>query len=177
MKPPVSNRCAGFTLVEAVVTMVILSIAALAMGQTLGLAFSKSSDGLWQARSVALAQSYLEEIMGHRYDEATPVGGVPACAPGTTPCSAIGPESGESRPTFDDVDDYHGLADAPPQDSDGNSWPVFAGYAAAVTVRYVTAAEVTSLGLDTTTDAKVVTVAITPPGRDPLTFTVLRANF
>lgn len=173
-----ANRSvAGFTLVEAVLTMVILSIAALAMGQTLGLAFSHSSDGIWQARSVALAQSYMEEIMSHRYDDATPVGGVPACSASTTACSAVGPESGEVRSTFDDVDDYDGLLDAPPTDSEGAAWPLFTGYSAAVSVRYLTAGEVTGLELDDVTDAKVVTVSITPPGRDSMDFSVLRANF
>ena len=170
-------RVTGFTLVEAVLTMVILSIAALAMSQALGFAFVHSSDGLWQARTVALAEAYLEEATARRFDEATPAGGVPPCSLATSACGAIGPEAGESRPTFDDVDDYDGLDEAPPQDAQGNPRTAFSNYRVTMAVRYLDAAEVADLGVDATTDVKHVTVTIIPPGRSPQTFTQLRANF
>ena len=177
---PVAKAAAhsgGFTLVEAVVTMVILSIAALAMSQALGFAFVHSSDGLWQARTVALAEAYLEEAAARRFDESSPVGGVPPCSAVTVACSAIGPDAGETRATFDDVDDYHGLSEAPPLDAQGNVRVAFASYRVDMTVRYLSAAEVTTLGLDATTDAKHVAVTIIPPGRSAQTFTQLRGNF
>lgn len=157
--------------------MVILSIAALAMSQALGFAFVHSSDGLWQARTVALAEAYLEEAAARRYDEATPTGGVPPCSPTTTACSAIGPDAGESRALFDDVDDYDGLAEAPPQDAQGNPRTAFASYRIEMAVRYLTSGEVTALGLDATTDAKHISVTVIPPGRAAQTFTQLRGNF
>lgn len=167
----------GFTLVEAVLTMVILSIAALAMSQALGFAFVHSSDGLWQARTVALAEAYLEEAAARRYDEATPAGGVPACSPTTVACSTIGPDTGESRATYDDVDDYDGLSESPPQDAQGNVRTAFASYRVEMSVRYLTPGEVTALRLDATTDAKRISVTIVPPGRTSQTFTQLRGNF
>lgn len=172
-RPP----CGGFTLVEAVLTMVILSIAALAMSQALGFAFVHSSDGLWQARTVALAEAYLEEAAARRYDEAAPAGGVPPCSAATVSCSTIGPDAGETRGTFDDVDDYHGLSETPPLDAQGNVRTAFASYRVDMTVRYLTAAEVAALGVDDTTDAKHVSVTVVPPGRSPQTFSQLRANF
>ena len=89
----VGNRwehCAGFSLIELIVTMMLVSITVLAMSYALGFSFSHQSDGLWQAKSVALAESYVEEIMARRYDETTPMGGVPPCSPATTPCGGIG---------------------------------------------------------------------------------------
>lgn len=170
-------RARGFTLVEAVLAMVILSIAALAMSQSLGFAFTHSSDGLWQARTVALAEAYLEEAAARRYDEATPPGGVPPCSAATIACTGIGPDAGETRATFDDVDDYHGLSEAPPLDAQGNIRTPFASYRVDMSVRYLTTTEVTALNLDDPTDAKHIAVTIVPPGRSPQTFTALRANF
>ncbi|MGI9328054.1 MAG: type IV pilus modification PilV family protein [Pseudomonadales bacterium] len=175
-----SKRCQkqrGFTLVEAVLTMVILSIAALSMGQTLGFAFQHSSDGLWQAKTVALAEAYLEEILARRYDEAAPPGGVPPCSAATTACSAIGPDAGESRETFDDVDDYHGLAEAPPEDATGAARVGFDSYSAGISVRYLSVGEVGALGLDDATDGKHIEVTITPPGRSAQSFSVIRGNY
>ncbi len=171
----VSQR--GFTLVEAVLSMVILSIAALSIGQTLGFAFVHSSDGLWQARTVALAEAYLEEVLARRYDEAAPPGGVPPCGPPATACSGIGPDAAESRATFDDVDDYHGLLETPPLDANGNARVGFESYSASITERYISAAEVTALGLDDPTDAKHIEVVITPPGRSEQRFSVIRGNY
>ena len=85
----------GFTLVETIVSMLIISIAALAMASSLGFAFARSSDGLLESKVVYIAQGYLEEIQARRYDEVTPVGGTPPCAV-LIPCSTPGPDA-ESR--------------------------------------------------------------------------------
>ena len=166
----------GFTLVELIVTMVVVSIAVLGMTYALSFAFSHQSDGLWQAKGVALAESYLEEIMARRFDETTPLGGVPPCSPATVPCSAIGAD-GEARDEFDDVDDYDGVDDLPPLDIHGNPRLEYAGYRVEVAVAYVDAAQIAALGLDDATDAKLVTVAVTPPGQSTMEFPMLRTNF
>jgi MSHA pilin protein MshD len=156
--------------------MVLISIAVLGLSQALAFAFAHQSDGLWQARSVALAESYIEEIMARRYDEATPLGGVPPCAPAAVPCTAVG-DDGDTRARFDDVDDYHGLDEQPPLDADGNPRSEYSGYRVQVAVAYADAAQVTALGLDDTSDAKLITVDVTPPGQAPMSFAVVRANF
>ena len=42
---------------------------------------------------------------------------------------------------------------------------------------YASAAQVATYGLDDPTDAKVVTVSVSPPGQSALDFTILRSNF
>lgn len=174
MRPAVSNR--GFTLVELIITMTVVTVAVLGISYALSFAFSHQSDGLWQARAVALGEAYIEEIMARRFDETTPLGGVPPCSPTTVACTGPGPE-GETRAQFDDVDDYHGVADAPPVDADGNVRADYAGYRVDVTVAYATPAQVASFGLDANTDAKVVTVTVTPPAGGPMAFNVVRGNY
>ena len=113
--------------------------------------------------------------MARRFDETTPIGGVPPCAPATTPCGGIGSD-GETRAEFDDIDDF-GVDDLPPLDLNGNPRAEYSGYRVQVSVAYVDAALVTSLGLDATTDAKLVTITVTPPGRSSLAFPFLRTNY
>lgn len=171
------GRECGFSLVELVVTMVVISVAVLGISQALAFAFARQSDGLWQARAVALAESYVEEIMARRYDEAAPIGGVPPCAPAAVACSAIGSDGGETRARFDDVDDYHGLDEQPPLDADGNPRAEYAQFRVQVSVSYLDAAQVAAYGLDDASDAKLVTVSVTPPGEAAMRFPVIRANY
>lgn len=166
----------GFTLVELVVTLLLISVAVLGISYALSFAFSRQSDGLWQAKAVALAESYLEEIMARRFDERTPLGGVPPCSPATVPCSSIGPD-GESRAGYDDVDDYHGLDEQPPRDADGNFRPGYDAYRVQIEVSYLDAAAVAALGLDDVTDAKRVLVRVLPPQAGALEFPLLRTNY
>lgn len=166
----------GFTLVELVVTMVVISIAVLGIGQALSFAFARQSDGLWQAKAVALAESYIEEISARRYDATTPVGGVPPCSAATVACSSIGSD-GEPRARFDDVDDYDGLDEQPPLDADGSPRTDYQRYRVQITVDYLDSDQVSAFGLDDPTDAKLVTVQVTPPGEAAVSFPFVRANY
>lgn len=175
MRPAAEQQ--GFTLVELIITMAVISVAVLGISYALSFALSHQSDGLWQAKSVALAESYLEEIMSRRFDENTPADGVPPCSLATTPCTGAPGPDGEIRAEFDDVDDYDGIDDMPPLDADGLPRAEYASFRVQVAVNYASAAQVAALGLDVTSDAKLVTVTVTPPGGSPLDFPMLRGNF
>lgn len=166
----------GFTLVEAIVSMLVISVAALAMASSLGVAFSHSSDSLLFAKSGHLAQAYIEEIQARRYDEAAAPGGKPSCAPSTIPCSAIGSD-GETRTGFDDVDDYDGLDESPPRNSLDQVLTDYAGFRVQVSVSYASAAQVTAWQLDDVSDAKVVDVSITSPDGKSRSYSSVRANY
>ena len=168
----------GFTLVELVMTMLLISIAALGVTYVLGLAFRHQSDALWQAKAVAIASAYQEEILSRRFDEHSPLGGVPPCSPSTTPCSiASAFDDGEPRAQFDDVDDYDGVNDSPPLDADGNPRPEYAAYHVAVSVSYADATTIARLSLNGATDVKVVTVQVTSPEGGKLTLAALKGNY
>jgi MSHA pilin protein MshD len=166
----------GATLVELVITIVLMSIVLVAIASTLSFGAGRSADLLFQVKLVELGQAYLEEILSKRFDENSPPGGVPACAPVTTPCGAVGTE-GEARSQFDDVDDYHLLNDSPPVDPDGNIRQNYTGYRVEVAVAYITEAQRVALALDTVTDAKLIEVTISPPTGSALIFSAYTGNF
>ena len=169
-------RAAGATLVELIVTIVIMAIALTSLAMTVSFSASHTADSMYQVKVAELGQAYLEEILSKRFDENSPVGGIPACYPGGTVCGAIGIEA-EARATFDDVDDYHGLDETPPRDSLGNIRNNYTGYRVEVNVAYVSPAQVTSHGLDDVTDAKLVTVTVSPPSGTSNIFTAYKGNF
>lgn len=104
MKAPNRIKQKGVTIVELVITMVIISFALVTVVNAFYSTTARSSDPLWEYKTLKLAQLYFDEILTKRYDESTPVGGVPA-PDFDDACPSLGPES-ESRDTFDDVDDY-----------------------------------------------------------------------
>jgi len=158
--------------------MLVISIAALGVMYTLGLGLRHQSDSLWQTKAVALAESYMEEILARRYDEQSPLGGAPPCSTTTTACSVQSAfNDGETRAQFDDVDDYDGLVEQPPRDPYGNPRPDYDSYRVAVSVVYPNPTQVVALGLDAATDAKLVTVTVSTPEGGAMSFSALRGNF
>jgi MSHA pilin protein MshD len=132
---------------------------------------------LADVKVVELGQAYIEEILSKRFDENTAQGGSPPCAPGGIACGALGPETGESRDVYDDVDDYHGVVDQPPLDSLGMPRIGYDRFTVEVEVAYATAAEIASYGLDNTSDAKRIMVRVSPPDGTAIEFDVYRGNF
>ncbi|MBV1879276.1 MAG: hypothetical protein KUG79_16660 [Pseudomonadales bacterium] len=169
-------RAVGATLVELVITIVILAIALVSLAMTVSFASSHSADSMVQVKVVELGQAYLEEILTKRFDENSPLGGIPACTPSATVCGTIGNES-ETRSNFNDVDDYDGLSENPPRDSLGIVRSGYVGYQVDISVAYMTTAEIAAYGLDDQTDAKLVRVIVSPPVGSGIEFSAYKGNF
>lgn len=82
----------GLTLIEMVISIVIISIALTGVLIIMNRTSVSSADPMIRTQVASIAQSYLEEIMLREYQDPD------------------GSEAGEDRSTFDDVDDYHNLA-------------------------------------------------------------------
>lgn len=137
------NRQHGISLIELVAVIVILAIALTGATLSISSAVRRSADTLLETRAVALAQSYLDEILGKRFDEHSAPRGIPPCRDCTDE-QDFGPDLGETRATFDDVDDYHGLQEgfdldppAPLRDSEGEVREGYDNFRVAVSVRYL----------------------------------------
>ena len=170
----------GFSLVEIIITIVIIGVALTAAVAGWGNIARHSSDVMWQTRVSYLGQAYLEEILSRRYDEQTPLGGSPACIV-CTDQSSFGAESGETRATYDDVDDYHGLTENAVGLFNSLVTPggiqSYNGYQVSVQVQYV-GDRYFAAGNEKR--VKQVMVTVTPPtntGQGSVVFSALRGNY
>ena len=111
-----SHLQSGVTLVELILSMVIISIALTGVLTVMNQTIRHSADPMIQHQAVAIAESYLEEILVQAYDN--PTGGY----------------SGANRSQFDDVDDYNGLSDTGVKDHLGNTVAILANYNVSVSV-------------------------------------------
>ncbi len=161
----------GFTLVDLILVIIIVAIAIPPMLTLFIQMVSGSSFGVSVSRANALASTLREEIQSKKWDDSSDV-------PGTPPSSILGPETGESRmgppgADFDDVDDFDGLDESPPRDSQGGILAGFTGFRQQVSVCYVANTDLdTCLGGPTM--YKQVTVTVTDPeGRTTQLATVI----
>lgn len=179
-----------------IATIVILAIALAGITASMRSGLGRSTAAGIELQAVALAQAYLDEILGKRFDERTRSRGVPPCratAPPARQCTAeasFGPDGLETRARFDDVDDYHGLDEGdgqsnPLQDANGNTRSGYDNFRVTIDVRYINVAsgeEEFGLGdtvhLDDQYDAKLVTVTVFYRGlSEGFDFSAYAANF
>jgi len=116
------RRQAGVNLLELIIAIVVISIATTGVLLVYAQVVRHSADPMIQQQALAVAEAYLDEIL------ARPV------------ADPDGTSAGETRATFDNVADYHGINDSPPlnqagsADWDGDAQPDLPGYAVSVAV-------------------------------------------
>jgi MSHA pilin protein MshD len=88
----------GTTLVELIVSIVILAISAVGIMMVITQTTINSANPMIRAQATAIAQAYMEEILSQPLTD--PAGGDTGSA-----------ESGETRANYDDVTDYNNLND------------------------------------------------------------------
>ncbi|WP_201327162.1 type IV pilus modification PilV family protein [Thermotomaculum hydrothermale] len=168
-----NNR--GFTLIETVISIVIVSVAIVGILSVIYNVEQKGIDPVMELKACELGQAMLDEIMLKRWDEDTPLGGGHI----DTSLANIGTESGESnREDFDDVDDYDGYSDGtssePLKDEEGNVLSGFTGFSRSVTVSFEKPNGAPS-GIDVK-NYKKVTVKVTLPTGEEINFVSYKTN-
>lgn len=158
----------GATLVELIITIVIIGVAIAGVVGAFSLIVGRSADPLNQTRAVSLAQIYMDEILSRRYSENTPQGGVPI----SSGCSINTEES--DRPAYDDADDYSAINNESPRNAEGDLLDPSAYSGFTVSVSVVCAGGEIGLPGD---DAKRIDVTILDPSDQNYQFTVYRTNF
>ncbi|MBC7780053.1 MAG: prepilin-type N-terminal cleavage/methylation domain-containing protein [Proteobacteria bacterium] len=112
------KRSRGASLIEVIVFIVVVSVAAAGVLGALQWSARASPDPMIRKQLLAIAESMLEEITLQPFTWCDPTDANVATATSAAGCAtlaeAIGPEAGESRysPTapFNNVNDYHGFA-------------------------------------------------------------------
>ena len=129
----------GVTLVELVISIVIISIALTGIFSVINLTVSHSADPVVEYEAIAIAESYLEEILLHAYSDPNNPSVVKT-----------------HRDLYDNVDDYNGLNNLGVSDSQGDLLVNLSSYNVSVTV-------VTANPDLSGVPAKVITVTVTEP--------------
>ncbi|MGB1799350.1 MAG: type IV pilus modification PilV family protein [Gammaproteobacteria bacterium] len=159
MNKPV-NQSDGFTLIELVVGIVILSVGTAAFLTLITNTAKNSVDPQIRVQGNAIARAYLEEIMlssfcdpdwDHDSNAATALDCPAQCTSSAcTSCNAVG--SGwtvETRDTYDDVCDYDSITNATATDRNGFTLGNVSDYTVTVSVNDVGV----SLNTNTTSNA------------------------
>jgi MSHA pilin protein MshD len=169
----------GLSMIELLMFISIVSIALAALLRVFVQATSASADPMLKRQALAIAESLLEEVQLMPYtfcdseDSQVETATSPAGCNGAA--EAIGPETGESRstlPSFDHVNDYHGLAMTGISDLTGSAVSGLAGYNASVTVATAALNSLTA----GSGDALKISVTVTGPGATSVTLMGYRSR-
>ena len=152
----------GFTLLEVLVTVVVLAIAATAIMNVFISTVRTSADPLLQQQAIAIASAYMEEIQSQHF--ADPV-----------VTESGGAEAGETRATFNDVQDYNGLSDAGAKDQSGAAIDGLSAYT--VTVAVTAHALTAGASSIAASDAVRIDVTVVHPAIDAITLSGYRTNY
>lgn len=109
----------GFTLIELIVAIVILSIGATAFLFLINQTTAHSADPMIEEQANAIAQSYLEEVLLNPFCDPDVSTDCPTTCVSSACTSCTGAEA--SRDLFDDVCDYNGLTNNGARDQNNNA--------------------------------------------------------
>lgn len=135
-KPLLDNQ-QGVTLVELIVSIVIISVALSGVLLVMNYTTGHSADPMIEYQAVAIGEAYLEEILLQSYNDP-------------------GGDAEAGRSDFDDVGDYNNLTDVGARDQNGQAIVGLESYTVSVAVTDI--AEFGPTGQ--TVGAKRVTVAV-----------------
>jgi len=106
------RREAGVNLIELLISIVVIAIACTGVLLVFGQTVRFSADPMIQTQALAIAEAYLDEILARPLND--PSGGESGGSEEGDPSLAA------NRPLLDDVQDYDGLSNTPPQGQDGS---------------------------------------------------------
>ncbi|MCZ2173850.1 MAG: type II secretion system GspH family protein [Burkholderiales bacterium] len=177
-------RCRGASLVEVILFIVVVGIAAGGILMVFANTTRASADPLIRKQALAIAESLLEEIRLMPFTFCDPDDARVATATGAfvgpagcaATVEALGPEAGETRyaalTPFDNVNDYNGFAMAGGiLDITGAPIAGLDAYSAAVAVAPL------AFGGIAAADALQVTVTVTGPGNIAVTLDGIRTRY
>ncbi len=147
------HRQAGTTLIELVISIVIVSIAVSAVLMVFSMNVGYSADPMIRYQAVAIAEAYLEEISLKAF--ADPGGG----------------DGEASRDLYDDADDYHGLVDVGARNQFDAALPGLGDYTVSVTVTQSALPSIAAI------DNYLINVTVTHAANINFTLSAYRPNF
>ena len=148
------RRQSAFTLIEIIITIVVVGIAATALLSVFASMVRGSVDPMIQQQATTIAEAYMEEIMLRAYDD-------PQVA-------ESGGAEGETRPPYDDVQDYNSLGTTQVRDQNNNPIAALSDYQVTVTV---------SGAVLNTVNAMQIDVSVSHPAIDTIVLSAFRTDY
>lgn len=176
-------RQRGFSLVEAIVFIVLVSVAIGGVMMAVTAATRDSVDPLIRKQALTIAEALLEEIRAMPFtfcDPDDPAVSTATSAAGCATPEAMGPEPGETRyapgTPFDNVNDYHlydTATEVPPGVKDITGAPIagIGSYNAAVNITQV------ALGVVPAAESLQIAVTVTGPSNTVVTLEGYRTRY
>jgi len=150
----------GFTLIEILVTIVVLGIAATSIMSVFMSTVQTSADPLIQQQAVSIAEAYMEEIQSQHFADPVAV-------------ETGGAEAGEIRATYNDVQDYAGLSDTGAKNQNNVAIAGLADYDVDVAVTAQTLSGSTAIAA---VDSRRIDITVSHPAIDPILLSGFRTN-
>lgn len=187
----------GFTLIELVVGIIVMSIVLTIVVSIMAPMSKRSFDPIYQVKATELAQSLFNEIAAKAFDEnRDPNGGLIRCGEDVgkpdlqKPCSPITPfelwideqinpdqdVDERGRDTFDDVDDFNGYSQVF-NILDDDITEYYPDFIVKIAVVYVDDYLGTRTADGQTSNIKQITIIITTPNGLRLPFVRFRGNY
>jgi MSHA pilin protein MshD len=154
----------GFTLIEIIVTIVVLAIAGTTLLSVFTSTARTSADPMIQQQAISIAEAYMEEIVLKSFSDPRNADVPPVNETG-------GSESGETRVNFNDVQDYNDLLDTKVRDQNNNEISSLEGYTVVVTV-----AEKELHGIDEKVSL-FINITVTHSAISPITISSYRTKY
>lgn len=155
----------GFTIVEATISLVIVSVVLVAALSTVGASQAMRFRSDRRSRGLLLAQDLMNEILQ-----------LPYADPDQTPVNGLEPGEGSvDRTAFDDIDDYGGWVGSPVVHVDGTAVLNATGFTREVSVEWLNATNLL-LTFGSETGMKRIRVKITAGGQEIVTLEAMRAS-
>ena len=157
---PTRRSNSGFTLIEIITTIVVVSIAATALLSVFSNMVKGSVDPMLQQQATTIAEAYLEEIQLKNYSDPHPLG-------------ELSDQTGEVRSSFDDINDYNGLPDTDVRDQNGDEIAALADFDVFVNVANSALNAITLAS----GNATVITITVTHPAVSDTVLHGYRTNY
>ena len=173
----IDRRQGGFTLIELIVFIVIVSVALAGVLTVLNQTARSSADPVIRKQALAVAEALLEEVMAKPFTWCDPDDAQAATAMsaaiGPLGCTnagtveALGPEAGEARAStvipFDNVNDYNNLSTTE-------------NIAGVVAAPYTATVRVEATAFNGIANALLVTVTVNAPGGEVIQLQGIRTR-
>jgi prepilin-type N-terminal cleavage/methylation domain-containing protein len=163
---PCADMRAGLSLVEVMVSTVLVGVCLVAALRALGMTLFTQTGMADDAAAACLADDLLYEVLEKRYSDPS----------GATELQIDGDEAPQQKTSFDDVDDYHGWKENPPQNDSGQAIAGLGDWTRSVRVELVEPNEPVKVSASDQ-GLKRVTVEVVKGGRVRAVRSGLRANY